>query len=107
MSDFMSQEKDLVLLLGSFLLYKEFVCLYELIAYVKSYSSDDLINIIGELKKCLPKSVIEWFADFLSIVNEKTSILTISSLLEQQELIPLVVQSSPELVNYFVDFWGE
>lgn len=104
--ELLKDEKDLVILLGSSLVYKQVDILYDLICYIESYSTEDLFEIINAIKKHIPSTIAQWFCEFLIIVRDITLLNSLLNLPLDIELINWVVKSYPEVVDYFVTFWG-
>jgi hypothetical protein len=80
--------------------------LYDIICYIESYSTEDLFEIINAIKKHIPATVIQWFCEFLTIVRDITLLNSLVNLPLDNELIDWVVRSCPEVVEYFIAFWG-
>ena len=104
--ELLKDEKDLVILLGSSLVYKQVDILYDLICYIESYSTEDLFEIINAIKKHIPSTVMQWFCEFLIIVRDTTLLNSLLGLPLESELINLVAKLFPEIVNCFVVFWS-
>jgi len=100
------EEKDLVVLLGSFLVYKQFDLLYDVVRYIESYSADDLFEIISAIKNHVPATLIYWFASFLSIVKDESLLIYFLRLDIDHDLVSQVTALEPVLVNEFIEFWG-
>jgi hypothetical protein len=100
------EEKDLVVLLGSFLVYKQLDSLYDLVRYIESYSADDLFEIINTIKSHVPATLIYWLASFLSIVKDESLLIHFLKLDVDYDLVNQVVELEPVLVNEFIEFWG-
>jgi len=106
--EIIGQEKDLVLLLGSFLVYKQVDCLYELIQYINSYDSSDIFEIIQVVKDHLSNTLIEWFVTLLQLFQEEVILRELLSLPITNEFALAVVNIvSPEDLNTFISFWGD
>lgn len=102
----MREEKDLVILLGSFLVYKQLDLLYDVVRYIESYSADDLFEVISAIKDHVPATLIYWFASFLSIVKDETLLIHFLRLDIDYDLVSQVSLLEPVLVNEFIEFWG-
>lgn len=100
------EEKDLVVLLGSFLVYKQLDLLYDVVRYIESYSADDLFEIINAIKDHVPATLIYWFAGFLSIVKDESLLIHFLKMDVDYGLVSQVTVLEPVLVDEFIEFWG-
>lgn len=105
----LSREKDLVILLGSFLVHKCFDYLVELIEYIGSYSCEDLQHIFSQVFQSITTTEQKWFKAFLEIISDRDFVC--SFLEDVPAYVELITEDffavksiDEELINSFVEF---
>ena len=114
MDETLCLEQDLIILIGSCLVSRDYINLADLIGYLNEYSGDEIASLISFLKEWLTSQDMQWFSELLIIIKEFDAVFAVLKAIALSELEGLQALANTivslvdkELIDWFLEFWGE
>lgn len=114
MDETLCLEQDLIILIGSCLVSRDYINLADLIGYLNEYSGDEIASLISFLKEWLTSQDMQWFSELLIIIKEYDAVFAVLKAIALSELEGLQALANTivslvdkELIDWFLEFWGE